>query len=566
MNTYNFYYGLLVEEGHLDNAYGWAEDADHKQNYDTAVIGISYPRYDVPAVWPTLPDSWTVKEAASPSWFVRIDTGYARNKEGKRMAVDPPTTVNLDCEEDYLGNSNSVGAGKERWISIFLKAKKELSDPRVDDNGATVYFVETETYELEVRQGPEETAPATTKPTLSSTDILISDIIIDENTGTNGILTADIDNNTRVERLMNLDVSGLQPSWYAGTKTDIRGRNLDEIAYALYESLMDVGDGYIDAAGTIPMDADFLPKTTSTYDLGSSSKIWERLYVEAILEKPKNAATSLFTPQTDFEDGNGHFRNYAKRIQPMLTGIGDSEWVDCMGRRRHWELIDVEHFLWYNGHAGPFPFKIGTGGTGAVAFNPATYAQTLQSGFAELSIPALGDAAKIDRQTFPLLAERQCETKWKIYGTVTTGNENIAIGMVGSGNERFEFRYDPTGAVNPGTPNGNWWCRYDDTVNTALWQDTGRAYSTAKNIWLIVSFEINASSGNLYVFFYEVETGSGIGSWSWDLTTLGATYESVARGTAWDIWSQLDTIGLGAGGGEKILLDYYKCRQFEEIW
>lgn len=560
MDRRNYYYGQIVQEDELDVGFANAEQADWDQNSDVGLIGIQIPAYDVPAVWPVLPSSWTVDEAVPPSWKVSIDTGYACNKDGKRMAVDPPTTVELDCQNDYLGNPNAVAAGNERWISIFLKYVKTLSDPRVDDNGVTVYFVETESYELECRQGPEELAPAVTKPALDSTAILIADILIDN--GMPPINTADIDLLTRVERLMHLDVSALQPGWYAGGKDTIRGRNLDEIIYALMDILMDVGAGYIDATGTVPMAADFLPDATCTRDMGSSLKLWKRHFVQAVREYPDqvNSGFGLFVPDTNWEAAVAGHRQITK-LYGAMGGVFTPEFRDTMGRRHPVMLEDVEDFLQYNTHPGPYPFRFFSGGTGAAALNPAPYGNTQPGGFVDLTTPINGDFIRIYRGAYPIKADYEPACEWGFVPLASSGAEFIFAGLQGASGAAALFGciYDPSGTLLPAPGATDWWCYYCDGVNPAVWFNVFVPFATTPTI-CEVAFERNVLDGHLYIWAYVTQIGvstpQGI-----DLTALGGTYEANALADAWDVYFWLDA-SPALAAGEDVVVDWYRNMQF----
>jgi hypothetical protein len=61
-------------------------------------------------------------------------------------------------------------------LSIFAKFTRNLTDPRVDGNGSTVYFNVAESYQLLVRQGAES-AGTPTPPALDPEYILIADVV-----------------------------------------------------------------------------------------------------------------------------------------------------------------------------------------------------------------------------------------------------------------------------------------------------------------------------------------------------------------------------------------------------
>ena len=179
MNKFDWYFDQLVSEGDLDDAFDNVEQALWNIAGDQDFSGIS--------------SGIVAQEQTSPSWEIDITApGTGNDKLGRRLFLD--AAAEIDCSEDENGTSTSVGAGKERFISVFAEYDRELSNPQTDGNGVTVYATVTEKVNFRVVMGSEVTAPATDsdKPALDSEDILVADIKIDENTGSNGIQNADI--------------------------------------------------------------------------------------------------------------------------------------------------------------------------------------------------------------------------------------------------------------------------------------------------------------------------------------------------------------------------------------
>lgn len=561
-DRHDYYFGEVVTESELDEGFDFQEQADWDQNRDAGLYGIVIPRYDeVPETIVGInpyPTSWTPRENSPADWNVIVDTGYAYDKLGRRLAVDPPTTALLDCSEDYLSVSNAVGVGKERWISIFLKFVRSDSDARTDDDGLPIWFLQEESYELEVRQGPEETAPATTKPPVDSQAILLADILIDN--GMPPIEDADM-HFDRTEKLVHLDTSGVaqSPPWV--WPNTFEGRNVEEaLMHAFYLMQQYVADNFLplwgdDVSGR--MEGDLLPETTCDYLLGSTTKRWQQLWSQAINERPNytDSGISKFTVDADWEGQNGH-ASPVKKFE-ALNAAYVAEKLDQLARR-HRRYLDVrEDFLYYNGHAGPFPFKITVGATGSIDFNPSAYAQDMPNGFAEFLTPANGDTAKITLSSFPFLADLDSYVEWALNVQTTTGTTLIQAGMVDTSLSLiFMWIFDPAGVLNPGTPNGNWWMVYQDGTNADIWIDSGVTPAAAFQTFS-VAFEYQDLAGPVWIRWYK----NGVFIDERDLNALGGTYQALALAAAFDLICAMQT----TTGGEKLWADYYEAKQLRDF-
>jgi hypothetical protein len=98
----------------------------------------------------------------------------------------------VDCAVDLVGIPTDVAtAGNERWLGIFLRFKRQLSDPRTDGNSQQVFFRRDESFELVVRQAPEGAIGVAPKPALQADELLVCDVR--RRPGQTQILAADID-------------------------------------------------------------------------------------------------------------------------------------------------------------------------------------------------------------------------------------------------------------------------------------------------------------------------------------------------------------------------------------
>src|SRR5690606_41495869 len=68
------------------------------------------------------------------------------------------------------------GPANERWLAVFLRFDRQLSDPRTDGNAQQVYFRRDESFELVVRQAPEGPVGSAVRVALQQDELLVCDI------------------------------------------------------------------------------------------------------------------------------------------------------------------------------------------------------------------------------------------------------------------------------------------------------------------------------------------------------------------------------------------------------
>ena len=187
----DFYFRQKVTEAELDDALDGLEEADRNMLSDLGILGASKGLA-------------VTEESPTPNITVDVETGVAYDQTGQRMNV--PSEQNVDVSEDFLMASTDVaGGGNEKIVSVFLEFQRVLSDPRIDGNSNTVFFLRDESFAFKVRQGAEAAPPATPPP-LQANEILLADI-----TRTNGqtqIFDVDID---LVTRRQTLQIGPLSP-------------------------------------------------------------------------------------------------------------------------------------------------------------------------------------------------------------------------------------------------------------------------------------------------------------------------------------------------------------------
>ncbi|MFH0900563.1 MAG: hypothetical protein V2A73_08030, partial [Pseudomonadota bacterium] len=136
-----------------------------------------------------------IKELPVPDLTIDLTApGRAYDRIGQRIFFG--TGQRVDCAVDHSGIPTGVTvAGKERWLGVFLRFDRLLSDPRTDGNSQQVFFREDESFELVVRQSPEGSIGAALKVSLQDDELLVCDVL--RRSGQTQILAGDIDSSRR---------------------------------------------------------------------------------------------------------------------------------------------------------------------------------------------------------------------------------------------------------------------------------------------------------------------------------------------------------------------------------
>jgi hypothetical protein len=147
----------------MDEAFGWCEAADQALAEDAALTGVV--------------SALVANETSPASMSISLTgPGLAYDKAGQRCAIAANPTV-LSCSVDEYGVPTTVtGVGNERWLGVFVRFKRTLTDPEIDGNGLSVYTREWEGAEVFVRQGTEATIGAALKVPLQAEAILLCDV------------------------------------------------------------------------------------------------------------------------------------------------------------------------------------------------------------------------------------------------------------------------------------------------------------------------------------------------------------------------------------------------------
>lgn len=161
-NRRDFYFRQKVTEAELDGALNELEAADRALASDLGLVGVAA--------------GLAVAQQLVPNLTVQVSgPGVAYDQTGQRCYI--PSTQTVDCSVDESAlNTAVVTPGNSRILSVFIEFDRALSDPRVDGNSNTVYFVRAESYRFNVAMGAEAVSP--TAPALRSDQILLADITL----------------------------------------------------------------------------------------------------------------------------------------------------------------------------------------------------------------------------------------------------------------------------------------------------------------------------------------------------------------------------------------------------
>lgn len=159
----DYYFRQKVREAELDLGFELLEKADRDLAADIGLLGIV---------------SGAVPAPHTPVADLTVDlNGPARayDRLGQRIFFGTDQTV--DCSVDHTGiPTEVVQAGNERWLGVFLRFDRLLSDPRTDGNSQQVFFRRDESFQLVVRQAPEGPAGGASPVPLVQNELLVCDV------------------------------------------------------------------------------------------------------------------------------------------------------------------------------------------------------------------------------------------------------------------------------------------------------------------------------------------------------------------------------------------------------
>lgn len=179
MDIFDWYFKQIVTQAQMDWAFDRSQAADHALALDNGITGIV--------------GGITAQEhAPTPDKTTDVlGPGLAYDKDGQRISVADALTV-VDCSKDEFGtDSNPPTPAYERYISIFVRFERDLTEPALDGNNITVYTKQLEDFEFFVRLGSEAPAGTAVPAPLMDDAILVCDILVAN--GFTAITNADYD-------------------------------------------------------------------------------------------------------------------------------------------------------------------------------------------------------------------------------------------------------------------------------------------------------------------------------------------------------------------------------------
>lgn len=248
MRRADMYFRQRVTEAEMDDIFDDAENALWNLAIDIGLLGVV--------------TGGVITESAVPDWNVLASNplrGY--DQLGRRLYFGSQQTV--DCSQDENGNPTLPGGGNERYLMLKLEFDRLLSDLRQDGNGANVYYIRDEYFEINVEMGSEATYGNAVKPDKPTDSLVLCDILIlDTHTD---IQTADI--------LFDRKDAFL---WTTMDKIGVTAGGWSKIDSSVTE-----GQAALDSVDTelILRESDgdigqhLLPKD-NTFDLGAAANVW----------------------------------------------------------------------------------------------------------------------------------------------------------------------------------------------------------------------------------------------------------------------------------------------------
>lgn len=174
MDRRDFYKKQVVMQAEMDSAFAAAETSINAVRKDNGEFGV------MSGLTPSL--------GSAPN--VNITSGIAYDQNGRRLKAysDGAGSKSISYANTTAGSATSVGVGNERWISIFARFGRKVSDPRIDGDGNPLNFVQDEALvssgddtlanvdKFFITAGTEAALGAGVRPSLEADKVLICDI------------------------------------------------------------------------------------------------------------------------------------------------------------------------------------------------------------------------------------------------------------------------------------------------------------------------------------------------------------------------------------------------------
>ena len=179
MDIFDWYFKQIVTQSQMDWAFDRVQDSIHGASLDNEFVGI-------------VTGMGAQQHAGVPDKTIDIGgPAVAYDPEGQRCYVPDLLTV-VDCSQDEFGtDSNPPTPGFERYISVFIRFDRNLTEPALDGNNVVIYTKQLESFEFFVRLGAEAPAGTAIPAPLMTDAVLVCDILVAN--GFTAILNADFD-------------------------------------------------------------------------------------------------------------------------------------------------------------------------------------------------------------------------------------------------------------------------------------------------------------------------------------------------------------------------------------
>lgn len=257
MHRRQFYFRQKVTADELNDTFDQVEDAIEVLANDFGVFGI----VDGGEVIETAPQTMSV-DVVGPM--------IGRDQSGRRLYM--PVTETLALDEDFEGNPTvPTTPGESRYVSIQAHYARDEQDPRLDGEGITVYWIQTETLELKVIAGAAGVAP--TPPAEPTNALLLGDALLYQ--GMTVVTNGDLDFTRRhVWQFGAASTIGVDDSGWS--KINVAG-GLDEVQETF--DALDVLIFSRNVAGELTEDV--IPSAT-TVDLGDGSHEFGGIFAQQV--------------------------------------------------------------------------------------------------------------------------------------------------------------------------------------------------------------------------------------------------------------------------------------------
>jgi len=158
----------------------------------------------------------------------------AYDETGNRILA--PTNENVDVSVDENSASTTVSTGgQERYLSVFAKFERVVSDPRLDGEGETVFYSRAEGYRFVVAAGAPAPAGTASRPLLRAGHVLLADVKLVN--GQTSIVNSDILTN-RTQYVFSI----------ADTPISLQARTIQEAMAAMLAAVNGAVAGTVSAA------------------------------------------------------------------------------------------------------------------------------------------------------------------------------------------------------------------------------------------------------------------------------------------------------------------------------